>query len=133
MRILRQLSRHDIIPLWSNLPFFIPAGIAMRNGLYLYGLLIASATLVSLYYHHTDETALKRTDRFLAYSVIAANLYVLHLAGWKQPYFAIALTFVCIAFYFFFSGNGEKYDLYHGLWHLSSVVITLMCVLAFIR
>lgn len=131
MQLIKKLKRHDIIPLWSNLPFYIPATIAMQKGLVWYGLLIALATTVSLYYHFTDETALKRTDRVLAYTVIFANLYILHLSGWKQPYFAIALVFVAIAFYFFFTGSGEKYDLYHGMWHLSSVVITLMCVLAY--
>ena len=131
MQLIRKLKQHDIIPLWSNLPFYIPAGLAIQKGLLWYGLLIALATTVSLYYHHTDETALKKTDRVLAYSVVVANLYVLHLSGWKQPYFAIALIFVAIAFYFFFHGRGAKYDLYHGLWHLSSVVITMMCVLAY--
>lgn len=101
MQLIRKLKQHDIIPLWSNLPFYIPAGLALQKGLVWYGVLIALATTVSLYYHHTDETALKKTDRVLAYSVIIANLYVLHLSGWKQPYFAVALFFVVIAFYFF--------------------------------
>jgi tellurite resistance protein TehA-like permease len=130
-KALKFLTNKDVIPVWSNIPFIIPAAIAVSKGLVLYATLIAIAAAVSYYYHHTDETKLKRIDRVLAYSVIAANLYVLYLADFRQPYFAIALLFVAIAFYFFFTGKDHKYDTYHGMWHLSSVVITLMCVLAY--
>lgn len=125
------ISKKDIIPLWSNLPFFIPAAIACYKGLWLYGAIIAAAALVSLYYHHTDEVGLKRTDKVLAYSVILSNLYILYLSDFKQPYFSVAIIFVIIAFYFLLTGKEHKYDVYHGIWHLCSVVITLMCVLAY--
>ena len=87
------ISKKDIIPLWSNLPFFIPAAIACYKGLWLYGAIIAAAALVSLYYHHTDEVGLKRTDKVLAYSVILSNLYILYLSDFKQPYFSVAIIF----------------------------------------
>jgi hypothetical protein len=109
----------------------VPAALAASKGLWLYGLLIALSALVSLYYHHTNETGLKRTDKLLAYSVIASNLYILYLTDFRQPYFSIAIIFVILAFYFLLNGKEHKYDVYHGLWHLCSVVITLMCVLAF--
>jgi hypothetical protein len=125
------ISKKDIIPLWSNLPFFIPAAIACYKGLWFYGAIIAAAALVSLYYHHTDEVGLKRTDKVLAYSVIFSNLYILYLSDFKQPYFSVAIIFVIIAFYFFLNGKEHKYDVYHGLWHLCSAVIMLMCVLAY--
>ncbi len=125
------LTNRTIIPIWSNVPFYLPAAIAIYKGLVWYGLLIALAASVSLYYHLTKETQLAKTDKFLAYSVIAANLYVLYLTGFRQPYFATALVFVAVAFYFFLTGKDHKYDVHHGLWHLSSVVITLMCVLAY--
>lgn len=125
------ITSHSHIPIWSNVPFFIPAVLAAQKGLWAYGLLIAIATVISLVHHIENGINVKRIDQFFALSVIAANLYVLHLSGWKQPYFGIALLFVAIAFYFFFRGNNHKYDLYHGLWHLNSVVITMMCVLAY--
>ena len=113
------------------MPFLIPGLIAIYKGLWAYGALIIIAAGVSYYYHHTDETALKRVDKTLAYTVITANLYILYLSKFKQPYFVIALLFVAIAFFFFFNGKEHKYDVYHGMWHLCSVVITLMCVLAY--
>ena len=58
------ISKKDIIPLWSNLPFFIPAAIACYKGLWLYGALLAAAALVSLYYPHTDEVGLKRVATY---------------------------------------------------------------------
>lgn len=125
------LARRRIIPIWSNVPFYIPAVIAVAKGLPWYGLLIAVAASVSLVYHLSNETRLKTTDRVLAYVVIAANLYVLYLAKFPEPYFLIALIFVALAFYFFLTGKEHKYDVRHGLWHLCSVVITLMCVLAY--
>jgi uncharacterized membrane protein YccC len=109
----------------------IPGLLAIYKGLWAYGILIIVAAGVSYYYHHTDETALKRIDKTLAYTVIASNLYVLYLSGFKQPYFVIALLFVAIAFFFFFNGKEHKYDVYHGMWHFCSVIITLMCVLAY--
>ena len=131
MKIIKYITNKEIIPIWSNVPFVIPGLLAIYKGLWLYGLLIIIAAGVSYYYHHTDETALKRVDKFLAYSVITANLYVLYLPKFKQPYFGIALLFVAIAFYFFFTGKEHKYDVYHGMWHFCSVIITLMCVLAY--
>ena len=125
------ISKKDIIPLWSNLPFFIPAAIACYKGLWFYGAIIAAAALVSLYYHHTDEVGLKRTDKVLAYSVILSNLYILYLSDFKQPYFSVAIIFVIIASYFLLTGKEHKYDVYNGILHLCSVVITLMCVLAY--
>jgi hypothetical protein len=131
MKLARFLSNKEIIPIWSNVPFYIPATIAVTKGLWAYGLLITLAASVSLFYHLTDEKEFKRVDKVLAYSVIAANLFVLYLAKFKTPYFPIALVFVGIAFYFFLTGKDHKYDVYHGMWHLCSVVITLMCVLAY--
>ena len=125
------LTDKEFIPVWSNVPFIIPAILAVYKGLWAYGILIAVAAGVSYYYHHTDETSLKRVDKFLAYSVITANLYVLYLANFKLPYFLIAIVFVAIAFYFFLTGKDHKYDVYHGMWHFCSVIITLMCVLAY--
>lgn len=123
------LANRTIIPIWSNVPFYIPALIAVSKGLVWYGLLIVAAASVSLFYHLSKETQLKKTDHVLAYSVITANLYVLYRAHFPEPYFMIALTFVALAFYFFLTGKGHKYDVRHGLWHLCSVMITLMCVL----
>lgn len=131
MKIIKALTNKDIIPIWSNIPFCIPAGIAIAKGLWLYGLLIFLAASISYYYHHTNETEFKNVDKVLAYSVIATNLYILYLSNFRQPYFVIALVFVAIAFYFFLTGKDHKYDVYHGMWHLCSVVITLMCVLAY--
>ena len=125
------IKKRELIPIWSNLPFLLPAALAVYVGLPAYGGLIAVATIVSLIHHIDNGINVKRVDQFFALSVITANLYVLHLSNWQQPYFAIALLFVGIAFYFFFKGKNHRYDLYHGLWHLSSVVITLMCVLAY--
>jgi len=88
------ISKKDIIPLWSNLPFYIPAGLAFTKGLWAYWLLIALAASVLLYYHLSSEKGLKRLDKLLAYRVITANLYILYLSGFKLPYFPIALIFV---------------------------------------
>ena len=125
------LARRDIIPIWSNVPLYVPAIIAASKGLFWYGFLIAMATTVSLLYHLSKETRLKKTDQALAYTVIAANLFVLYLARFPQPYFMIALAFVGLALYFFLTGKEHKYDVRHGLWHLCSVIITLMSVLAY--
>jgi hypothetical protein len=118
------------VPLWSNVPFVIPAAIAISKGWIAYAILLLTATAVSIAYHASGEQMLSRTDRILATSVIGANLYIFYLSGFRQPYFGIALLFVFIAFYFFFKAK-KDYTVNHGLWHLSSVVITMMTVLSY--
>ncbi len=125
------LNKKAAIPIWSNIPFLIPAALAFYKAVPLYGSLITVATIVSYYHHSVGGKAIKITDHILAFSVISANLYILKLANFEQPYFGIALLFVAIAFFFFFTGKNEKYDVRHGLWHLCSVIITLCCVLAY--
>lgn len=131
MNLLKTLVKKEVIPLWSNAPFLLPGLIAIYKGLWAYGALIIIAAMVSFYYHYTNETGLKRVDKVLAYLVILTNLYILYLAGFKQPYFIVALVFVVLSFYFFLNGKDHKYAVYHGMWHLCSVVITMMCVLAY--
>lgn len=123
------MSQKFNLPLWSNVPFIIPAIIALQKGWLAYAILLLTATAVSITYHATREQMLSRTDRILATSVIIANLYLFYLSGFRQPYFSIALLFVFIAFYFFFKAR-KDYSVNHGLWHLSSVVITMMTVLS---
>ena len=94
MKLSKLLSDKEIIPIWSNVPFFVPAGLAFMKGLWAYGLLIALAASVLLYYHLSNEKDLKRLDKLLAYRVITANLYILYLSGFKLPYFPVALIFV---------------------------------------
>lgn len=125
------LKDKTLIPVWSNFPFLIPAALAFYKGLPIYGLLITVATIISYIHHTKGGNIIKRVDQFLALSVISANLYVLYLAGFPPLNFGVALLFVALAFYFFFKGKDHKYDVYHGLWHLCSVVITILCVLAY--
>ena len=125
------LKDKSLITVWSNFPFLLPAALAVTNEQYLYGLLITVSALASLIHHMDNGVNIKLIDQLFALTIISANLYVLHLSGWLQPYFGVALAFVVLAFYFFFKGKSKNYDIYHGLWHLCSAVITLMCVIAY--
>ncbi len=115
----------------SNVLFLIPIIIAVKEGLYFYALLLTVATSISIIYHASHEKYLGSIDRTLATTVIIANLYLCYLSGFKEPFFATALLFVVFAFYFFFKAK-NNYSLNHALWHVCSVVITLMCVLAYV-
>ncbi len=123
--------RRDIsFSLISNAFFIIPAIIAIQKSLFAYAALLVLAMIVSIIYHASNEKILAKTDRLFAVCVIFANLTIFYLSGFSEPYFMIALVFVFIAFYFFFKAK-KSYDVYHGLWHLASVIITLMAVLSY--
>jgi hypothetical protein len=118
---------------WSNFLFIIPLIFALIYGIYVMAIIIFLAMIVSLVYHIYREREWVRLDRVTVSILIIANIYLCYLFKFSFPYFYLALLFVFISFYFYSNTNKKKSQLYHSLWHLSSVIITLFCLIGYIN
>jgi hypothetical protein len=118
---------------WSNFLFIIPLVFALISRVYVMAIIICLTMIVSLVYHIYREKEWVRFDRVTASTLIIANLVLCYLFRFTFPYFYLALLFVCISFYFYFNTNKKNYQVYHSLWHLSSVLITLFCLMGYIN
>lgn len=84
-------------------------------------------SIFSTLYHFYDEVKYATIDKICAYGLIGYNLYSCYLSGFKQPYFALALLGIGVGFYFFFLKKKDDYE-----WHISSAIITILCILGYI-
>jgi len=112
---------------WSNAFFLIPLGFSLYYGLFLYAMIMLLALIFSTAYHWSSEKKFALIDKILAYFVIGYNLYLCYLSNFKEPYFLIALMYVCIGFYFLYYKNKDDYE-----WHASCALISLFCILAYV-
>jgi uncharacterized membrane protein len=80
-------------------------------------------------YHYNDEKKFKALDILTASGLIACNWIACALFQFRAPYFPLALVFLACSIYFFVRQHVEQRHINHALWHVSSVAITLCCVL----
>ncbi|MEK7673191.1 MAG: hypothetical protein AAB373_04880 [Patescibacteria group bacterium] len=114
---------------WSNVFFLIPLVMALYYDLFLHAGLIFAVMIFSTLFHINREKKGEGVDRFFALTLMAYNLYLIYLSGFRQPYLLLAIVLVAVAFYFYFRQK-QNYDFNHSLWHLASVAITIVCILA---
>lgn len=118
--------------IWSNIFFLIPLLLSIYYQIWVHSMLIFAVMVFSTFYHIKNEKKWDVVDKTAAISLISFNLYLCYLSNFRQPYFFLALFFVMVAFYFYFKQKKSNYDLNHSLWHLSSVFITVLCVVAYV-
>jgi len=111
---------------WSNSFFLVPILLSISYHLYFHALLVLAAMTFSTVYHLSSEKRWGTIDKIFAYLVIVYNLYLCYLSDFNQPYFSFALLFVFTGFYFFFKMKKDDYE-----WHISCVLITTFCILAY--
>jgi TRAP-type C4-dicarboxylate transport system permease small subunit len=111
---------------WTNIFFVLPLALSLINKLYIHSFLILLVILASGYYHYREDKKLLVFDKISATLLILYNSYLCYLSGFKQPYFALIVVFVILAFYFL-RRLGDRQE-----WHLTSVIITLLCILSYI-
>ena len=114
-------------PVWSNIFFVFPLILSLYYHLFAYSILILLVIIISTAYHLSNQKKFGLLDKIFAYLLIAYNLYLCYLSNFKQPYFFIALFFVIIGLYYLYIKKRDDYE-----WHLSSALITIFCVLAFV-
>ncbi len=121
--------------------FLIPMAITFWFGLYIYTAIIALSLAIGILYHLHEEKKFFELDVFVSLILIATNLYFVYLSSFKFPYFHLALISLLASIYFWTKGRKTNYqgtlmpsgyDFNHSMWHISSMLITLFCILAYI-
>lgn len=111
---------------WSNVFFLIPLILSIIFRVYVLTTIITLVIITSVIYHTTNNKKLLIPDKILAYTLIIANLTLLYFVNFKQPYFIIAFFFVIVGIYFLKIKKKDGWE-----WHLSSTIITILCILAY--
>lgn len=117
--------------IWSNIFFLIPLLLSIYYQIWVHSVLILSVMIFSTLCHINHEKKWAIIDQISAIALMLFNLYLVYLSHFRQPYFFLVLFFVVVAFYFYLKQRKSNYNLNHSLWHLSSVVITVLCILAY--
>jgi hypothetical protein len=118
---------------WSNAFYLLPFSVALYSHLLLTALLCLCVAAFGAMYHLSNEKEYAMADKVSAWLLIASNILLCYLGGFREPYFAIAFLFFCLAmFYHFFPWTKKEYSLGHGLWNLYGSLITLFCVFTFL-
>lgn len=99
----------------------LPAAALLMAHRSLLAFVYLASFLVTLVYHASVETRLRRTDHALAYAVIASNTWMAfhaRVSGWA----GLGIVFVLAALpaYFDAKGDQEGYDRSHAAWHFLS-------------
>jgi len=115
----------------TELLFIIPLTLTLVEGLYIYSAIITLSIISALLYHNYKEKRFLALDAILSTALISTNLYYVYLSNFKYPYFHIALLALIASFYFWMRAQKSNYDFNHSMWHISSVTITVCCILAY--
>ena len=112
--------------------FLIPAMLSLYYGVYWHFFIILFSATFSILFHLKKEKSFKRLDKLFLVILMMSNFYLLYLSGFIFTYTILVIFFVTLGFNFLYKAKISKYNLNHSLWHLSSVIITLLCVLAYV-
>ncbi len=123
---------HTEFKVWSNIFFLIPFLLSTYYHLFIQSIFILAVTLFSTLFHIHNEKKWNYFDKISATLLISFNFYLLYLSYFKEPYFLLAIFFVIFAFYFYFTQKKSNYNVHHSLWHLSSAIITILCIFAYV-
>jgi len=111
--------------------FLIPATLSFYNKIYWHFLIILASATLSVLYHFAKQKKFKESDKILAIALMVSNLYLLYLSGFIFVYTILVMLFIAFGFYFLHKARISKYPLNHPIWHLCSIMITILCILAY--
>jgi hypothetical protein len=112
--------------------FLIPSVLALFADLPLYSLVIFFTMLSSILYHRHKQSRLFWLDCVMSVSLMLFNFSVLYRSGFRKPFLLLISLMVLISFYFWHRAHKKNYALNHSIWHLASVLITLLCLFAYL-
>lgn len=97
----------------------IPATRLLLERGSLLGLVYLASLCVAMLYHVSVEREFRRLDHVLAYSVIAANTFMV-FAGRSALFASLGVAFVLLALVAYRDArrNPARYDRSHALWHV---------------
>lgn len=99
----------------------LPAAVLLLAHRSLFAFVYFASFCVTLVYHASVETRLRRTDHALAYGVIAANTWMaFHSRSRLWLGLGIVLVMAALQAYFDARANERRYDRSHALWHALS-------------
>jgi hypothetical protein len=117
---------------FTALLFIIPAVLTYLQGMYFYSAIILFSMVFSFLYHLHHERKYKLTDAFFSVALMLTNVYFIYRSDFISPFTEISLVIAGLSFYFWFRSHTINYNLNHSLWHLSSLLITLSCIMGYI-
>lgn len=119
------------IKTWSSYFFLIPFVLSLIFKVYFMSFILLAVVLASLLYHLNKEKHYKILDEVFAFILILANIYLCYLFSFSFPYFYLAIVGVVFALFFYFREKRTNYNIYHTLWHIFSVLITIICLIGY--
>lgn len=110
----------------SNLAFLIPLYLAFIKHDVAYIFILAFLITSSFLYHRSIEIKYFYFDLTAALLLISYNFYQFYGYGFLNTRFLATLVFIFVSFYYYFKSYKQNFDLNHSLWHLVSVIITIL-------
>lgn len=136
-----ELFNNRVWSTWTSLFFLIPAYVALMQNKLLVVLLLCGQTIFSILYHldkpdgpdwwwrrkKLDQHLLQITDTILAIIISVHVVAGILETGLSISAFWIILSGIISLFVFFVCR--KKYEVYHGLWHITASVTVLLWLL----
>lgn len=114
----------------SSFFFIIPAFIGFYTKNISLGLIPLLSLITSLLFHYHHEKRYENIDLTFAYAQMTMNLILTIIVGLHNYLILLGLLFVGISLYLYFNQH-KNYNLYHGLWHLTSSIATSFFILGY--
>ncbi len=115
----------------SNVFFLAPLLLSLYLHMYLHALSVCICIVGSTLYHRSGELKMDLTDRYSAIQLICVNMVLLALGGFQYSLVLIITAVVVLAFCFKWLAQHKNYSVWHSMWHLTSVLITLASILSY--
>lgn len=118
---------------WSNIFFLIPLLVSINYELYWYSIITGIVFVASSIFHFYNENKILFYFDVTFSSILMLSNFILLFAGhWKMPYSLLAVICALLAFVFYFRQSKNSYNLYHSMWHLFSVGVSIFCLLTYL-
>jgi hypothetical protein len=126
---MRRELKHLLVS--SNALFLIPLALSIYLGIYLHAISIVICIIGSVLYHKNQEKRLGLADRYSAIQLIFMNVLLVAIGGFKPIYAFSIILLIILAFWFKKLGERRDYTLWHSMWHITSVLITIVSILSY--
>ncbi len=117
---------------WSNVFYVVPLTAALFLGLPFAAFALTVLIIISTAFHATAEKRFSLLDTLAGGTVLALNLVLWYLGGFKIFYFLIICFLFVLAVYIrYWREHGDRESAAHGWWHLCAALATLFCILSY--
>lgn len=119
---------------WTNICFLLPLGLAFYYELHIYTAILALVVFISFMYHQTGDYRFRFLDHFIAYVLIASNLFYVWKGDFNFSAIGTVIFFTFFALYFKFKKvtDEKEYIHNHGYWHIISSFVTVYCLMNYV-